>query len=135
MRNKLAAALCALLIVSPCLPPGAFAAPVTVFGSLTITDDMGNPLTGEPFVGVVVMSNPGFEKTVAVRIPPYTFQFFVSAGNNLNTTIAITNISGSDKTIKLNARQLNGDPITLTTDTFMVNNNATLVISLLDFLP
>ena len=146
MRRSVCVALCPVLLVGLLLPSGAFAKKVTVFGSLAMAK-CSNPsctsaiaLTNE-FVGAAVTSNPGFKHPITLHIPPFTFPVFVKKDNDnpdpndFDTTLALVNVSGSTQTIKLTLRDVNGTPQTLTTDTFMVDPNHTLVISLSDLIP
>jgi hypothetical protein len=128
------------------LPTSALAKRVSVFGSLTIakcsdvacTDTIG--LTSE-FNGIVLIANPGLEKTITFQVPPFTFPVFVNketdspGGGDLDTRLVLVNVSGGSQTIKLTLRDLDGNPVALTTDIFTVETNHTLNLLLSNLLP
>lgn len=147
MRTKSAIVLSLLLIFGLLVPSGAWAdKKLTAFGSGALTTTGGAPLGATDLVGAVVTANPGLEKTITLHIPPYTFPVFVNKNedkpdddNNLDTIVILTNTSGGPLTFKLTLRDSGGTPITLkngmTSQTFMMTANQTIVIFISDLLP
>jgi hypothetical protein len=143
-RSLVAAAL--LVMLGGLGPSAAQARPVTVLGSVTISDDNGNPLTDGSLVGFAVISNPGLEKTMVQQIPPYTFPVFMdgeSAGpgpslrllrRNLDTTVVLTNTTGLALVIKLTLRDATG-AVVLGTLTRTLETLETRAIPVSDLLP
>lgn len=146
MRKTLIAVVLALTMGGMLFPAGALAKRVFIFGSLTIakcTDVACTNTTGltTEFNGVVFLANPGLEKTIALQVPPFAFPVFVNTdtvspgGGDLDTTLALVNVSGGSQTIKLILRDSNGTLITLTQDIFTVDADHTLNLSLSSLLP
>jgi len=146
MRKVLVAALLALTTGGLLFPASALAKRVSVFGSLTIakcTDVACTGTTGltTEFSGISVTTNPGLEKTIPFQFPPFTFPVFVNTetgspgGGDLDTRLVLVNVSEGPQTIKLTLRDLDGNIVTLTTDTFTVDTNHTLNLLLSDLLP
>ncbi len=72
MVIKRATLLGILLVLGLLLPLGASAKTQTILGSVMITG-----VSPTDIVGVAVIHNPGFEKTISQQIPPLTFPVFV----------------------------------------------------------
>ncbi|MCZ7626444.1 MAG: hypothetical protein M5R38_12260 [Candidatus Methylomirabilis sp.] len=76
-----------------------------------------------------------------MQVPPFAFPVFVNTdtvspgGGDLDTTLALVNVSGGSQTIKLILRDSNGTLITLTQDIFTVDADHTLNLSLSSLLP
>ncbi|MDE2060730.1 MAG: hypothetical protein KGL31_04620 [candidate division NC10 bacterium] len=146
MRKFLIAVLLALTIGGMLVPASALAKRVSVFGSLAIakcTDGACTSTTGltTEFNGIAVIANPGLEKTITFQIPPFTFPIFANkersdpGDSDLDTILCLVNVSGSSQTIRLTLRDMDGNPVALTTDTFTVDVNHTLSLLLSDLLP
>ncbi len=148
MRNVkvLVAVLLALTIGGMLLPASALARRVSVFGSLLIdrcTNEACTTTEGltTQFNGVVVIANPGLEKTITFQIPPFWFPVFVNketdspGGGDLETRLVLVNVSGDFQKIKLTLRDLDGNIVALTTDIFTVDAAHTLNLLLSNLLP
>lgn len=146
MRKVFVAVLLALTIGGMLVPVSALAKRVSAFGSLTIakcTDVACTGTTGltTEFNGIAVTANRGLEKIITFQIPPFTFPVFVNkekddpGDSDLDTILVLVNVSGSSQEIKLTLRDVDGNPVTLTTGIFTVDANHTLNLFLSNLLP
>ncbi len=141
MRAKSVACLSLLVMTGLLMAPGAWAKRVTAGGSVAITKASG-PLSTE-LVVVAVTANSGLEKTMVQQLPLpgplYVFPFFVNAdkGNpqagDLDTTLLLTNTTGSPLSIIVTLRELDGTTIAAVPETLAANETRVIVLS--DFLP
>lgn len=142
----LVAVLLALAIGGMLVPASALAKRVSVFGSLAIDKCTDVACTGTTALttelnGIVIIANPGLVKNITFQVPPFTFPVFVNketdspGDGDLDTRLVLVNVSGNSQQIKLTLRDLNGNPVTLTTDIFTVDVNHTLNLLLSHLLP
>ena len=134
------ALLAAFLVLGLLLPQAASARAQTILGSLTITG-----VSPTDLVGIAVIHNPGFEKTITQQIPPLTVPVFVdvdkddSSGGVLtsrfDTLVVLTNTTGNTL-INITLTLLDTDGNQLATMT--INNlgaHASRTINVSDLLP
>jgi hypothetical protein len=129
----------------------AAASQVQVSGSLHIAPGTGAPadLT-TALVGVAIVANPGFEKTVTLHIPPFTVPVFIdgdvdddsatsSTGHSfvhrrLDTTLILTNTTAV--TLNLLVTIWDAAGVALATDVpVSLAGHATKIIAVSDLLP
>ncbi len=123
MRTKWATIVVAGVMLGLLLAGPAAAHRVSIAGSVRVTGAAGAPLDPDALVGVAVIANPGFEKTITQHLPPFTLPVFIEedwsddgddAANrglhnrglrllrrHLDTTLVLTNTTGSDLPLHL----------------------------------
>lgn len=138
MRKMLATGALALLVAVLLVPGIAAARQGNMVGSLTISgDNLPNRL-----VGIVVVSNPGLEKTMVQQIPPFTVPVIIDVefedssngprilNKNLDTTVVLTNVSTTPLTVTLTLRD--GDGKEIGSVEVQIPGNGTRALSLAD---
>ena len=141
MLTKSRLAIGALLIGALLCPTGVWAKRISTGGSLSITSD-GGPLTTQ-LVGMVLTTNPGLEKIIALQLPLpgplFVLPFFVNQDKDspqhgdLNTLLILTNTTGSPLSLTVTLRALDGG--LLATAHPHLGPFETRVIDVLDMLP
>jgi len=140
MRTRRVALFTALLLLGLLLPLGASASTRTVLGSLMITG-----VSPTDLVGVAVIHNPGFEKTITQQVPPLTFPVYVDVDKNdsngavqnrrFDTFIMLTNATaGPLNNIALTLLDASG-ATTLASTTISLGAHASVAIFLSEVLP
>ena len=151
MRTKWLIATVAVLLFAGLVAGKAEASSVQVSGSLHIGPGSGAPADlSTALVGVAVVANSGFEKTVALHIPPFTVPVFVdgdrdddsatsSSGHSfttrrLDTTLILTNTTAV--TLNLLVTIWDAAGVALATDVpVSLAGHATKVVPVSDLLP
>ena len=99
------------------LPQVGWAGSHTVLGSLIVTKADGSPLTTGDVVGLALIANPGLEKSMAPQLPPYTVPVFIDVdtdsgdhvvNSRFDTTVLLTNTTGSPLPVLLTVRDAGG---------------------------
>lgn len=140
MVTKRATLLGILLVLGLLLPLGASAKTQTILGSVMITG-----VSPTDIVGVAVIHNPGFEKTITQQIPPLTFPVFVDVDKNdsggavlnkrFDTLVMLTNATaGPLNNIALTLLDASGTT-TLASTTISLGAHASVAIFLSEVLP
>lgn len=122
MRTKWGVITAAVAVLGLVLVGPAAAHQVSVSGSLTITGPAGAEPTG--LVGVAVVANPGYEKTITLQIPPFTLPVFIDGDRDdddgsatshhgwgerrLDTTLVLVNSTGSALSLEITVRDRSG---------------------------
>jgi hypothetical protein len=152
MRTKWLTVACAVLLFGTMMMAGeAVARTVRVSGSLTIAPGTGAPSDlSTALVGLAVVANPGFEKTITIHIPPFTLPIFIDGDRDdddssalsshpfvnrrLDTTLVLTNTTAS--TLNLLVTIYDAAGVALATAVpVSVDAHATKVIPVSDLLP
>jgi hypothetical protein len=119
------------------LPQAGWAGSHTALGSLTVTNANGSPLNTGDVVGLALIANPGMEKAVAPQLPPYTVPVFVDVdtddgdhvvNSRFDTTVLLTNTTGSPLPVLLTVRDAGG--VTLGSKTLTIAAQGTVAVTL-----
>jgi hypothetical protein len=126
------------------LSVAAWAANNNIVGSLTIAAASPAPALTTELVGVAIIANRGFEKTVSQSIPPFTVPVVLSedpasatSANlsqiNVDTTLILTNTTANVLSLVLTL--YDGAGVVLSTTPLSVGAHATVMKHVSDLLP
>lgn len=134
MRTRVVPLLTVALLLGALLPGEVLARRVTVLGSLTVTKADLSALTTE-VTGIAVISNPGFEKTMAQQLPPFVIPVFADketdnpGQGSLDTLVALTNTTDSALALLLTLRNAAGTVLSATPLALPARGTAALFVS------
>lgn len=120
------------------LPQAGWAGSKTVLGSLTVTKANGSPLNTGDVVGLALIANPGMEKAIAPQLPPYTVPVFIDVdtdsgsrvvNSRFDTTVLLTNTTGSPLPVLLTVRDAEGATLGSKTLTIVAQGTVAVVLS------
>jgi hypothetical protein len=127
------------------LPMSALAANDNIVGSLAIAAASPAPALTTELVGVAIIANPGFEKTVSQSLPPFTVPVVFQqepaettlnanlSHINVDTTLILTNTTAN--VLNLVLTLYDGAGVVLSTTPLSVNAHATVMKRVSDLLP
>jgi hypothetical protein len=120
------------------LPQAGWAGSHTVLGSLNVTNANGSPLTTGDVVGLALIANPGMEKSISPQLPPYTVPVFIDVdtdsgdhvvNSRFDTTVLLTNTTGSPLPVLLTVRDAGGTTLGSKTLTIAAHGTVAVVLS------
>jgi hypothetical protein len=126
-------------------PASALAANNNIVGSLTIAAASPAPALTTELVGVAIIANRGFEKTVSQQIPPFTVPVVVTDDQgqsatsanlsqiNVDTTLILTNTTATPLNLVLTLYDADG--VIKSTTPLSVGAHATVMKRVSELLP